>query len=75
MLIGTWNVRTMLKLGKLELLIKEMEILGINIVGLSEVRWKDDCHFRMGDNLVVYSGAVAAKRELLLCYWAKPEKA
>lgn len=37
--IGTWNVRTMKDPGKLHLLMKELEFLGMNITGLSEVRW------------------------------------
>ena len=37
--IGTWNVRTMLVEGKLELLLQELEDNQINITGISETRW------------------------------------
>ena len=39
--IGTWNVRTMLRLGKLANVVQEMRRGRINILGLAEVRWKD----------------------------------
>ena len=37
--IGTWNVRTMLVVGKLELLVQELEDNQTNFTGLSETRW------------------------------------
>ena len=37
--IGKWNVQTMLELGKLCLLVKELERSKMNITGLCEVRW------------------------------------
>ena len=39
--IGTWNVRTMQKRGKLENTKREMSRNRLNILGLSEVRWKE----------------------------------
>jgi len=41
MRIGTWNVRTMQKRGKLENIKREMSRNRLNILGLSEVRWKE----------------------------------
>ena len=41
MRIGTWNVRTMQKRGKLENFKREMSRNRLNILGLSEVRWKE----------------------------------
>ena len=41
MRIGTWNVRTMQKRGKLETIKREMSRNRLNILGLSEVQWKD----------------------------------
>ena len=38
--MGTWNVRTLLKTGKLHLLLKELEANDVDIVGLSEIRWQ-----------------------------------
>ena len=36
--IGTWNVRSMHQ-GKLEVIKKEMAIVNINILGISELKW------------------------------------
>ena len=36
--IGTWNVRTLHQQGKLENIVREMDRMGLNILGLSEVR-------------------------------------
>ena len=38
--IGTWNVKTMAQQGKLENVKKESDRLGVDIMGLSEMRWK-----------------------------------
>ena len=38
--IAIWNVRSLLQKGKLDNIKQEMERLKINILGLSEVRWK-----------------------------------
>lgn len=54
--IGTWNVRTMLRRGKLENVKREMERNRINILGLSEVRWKEEGDFMSDDVRVIYSG-------------------
>ena len=52
--IGTWNVRTMLVEGKLQLLLQELEEYQINITGLSETRWgkrnEKDGVFKEGDH-------------------------
>ena len=36
--LGTWNIRSMLQLGKVQLLGDEMIRLGVDICGLSELR-------------------------------------
>ncbi|GFO00536.1 craniofacial development protein 2-like [Plakobranchus ocellatus] len=38
--IATWNVRTLHQKGKLENVVKEMESMKLNFLGLAEVRWK-----------------------------------
>ena len=54
---STWNIRSMLQLGKVQLLGEEMMRLGVDICGLSEVRWDGQGHFRILDgHTVVYSG-------------------
>lgn len=54
--IGTWNVQTMLEMGKLNLLVKELERSQMNITGLVEVRWRGEGKFSHGDHTIVYSG-------------------
>ena len=39
--IGSWNIRTMQRKGKLENIKREMNRNRLNILGLSEVRWKE----------------------------------
>ena len=39
--LATWNVRTLYQSGKLDNVKQEMERLKINILGISETRWKD----------------------------------
>ena len=39
MRIGTWNVRTMAKPGKAVMVVKQMQKFGVEICGLTEVRW------------------------------------
>jgi len=55
--LGTWNIRSMLQLGKVQLLGDEMLRLGVDICGLSEVRWNEQGQFTtLDDHTVVYSG-------------------
>src|SRR6218665_432532 len=48
--VGTWNVRTMRRPGKLTNVIGEMKKAGLKILGLSEVRWKDAGEFTDRNN-------------------------
>ena len=43
--VGTWNVRSMNGVGRLENLKREMSRLKLAIVGISEVRWKEENDF------------------------------
>ena len=55
--LGTWNIRSMLQLGKVQVLGDEMMRLGVDICGLSEVRWNGQGHFTTLDgHTIVYSG-------------------
>ena len=56
--IATWNVRTMNESGKLENVKREMERLKVNVLGLSEVRWKGEGDFMSDGVRVIYSGGV-----------------
>ncbi len=54
--IATWNVRTMLKDGKLENIQEEMKRNKISILGLSETRWKNSGDFENDGYRILYSG-------------------
>ena len=56
--MGTWNVRTLRKTGKLHLLLKQLEANDVDIAGLSEIRWQGEGHFQSGDSTVIFSGGV-----------------
>ena len=54
--IATWNVRTLLEKGKLDNVKHEMSRMKVNILGLSEVRWKGAGEFESDGYKVIYSG-------------------
>jgi len=55
--LGTWNIRSMLQLGKVQLLGEEKIRLAVDIYGLSGVRWDGQGHFTtLNDHTIVYSG-------------------
>ena len=55
-MVGTWNVRTLYAKGKLENLKREMLKMKLNILGVSEVRWKGKGDFISDGMRVIYSG-------------------
>ena len=62
MRIGTWNIRTMNRPGKLENIMHEMNRMNMDILGLSEVRWKGSGDYINGSTRVIYSGGERAER-------------
>ena len=55
--IGTWNVRTLRRAGRVEELIHEMDKYRWNILGLSELRWKGSGEITVDNNhKLFYSG-------------------
>ncbi|GFO45128.1 craniofacial development protein 2-like [Plakobranchus ocellatus] len=62
--IATWNVRTLHQKGKLENVVKEMERMTLNIVGLAEVRWTGAGSMKLGSKTlhVIYSGGHTHER-------------
>ena len=63
--IGTWNVRTMDPLGKLKLLLEELDCINLDIVGLCETRWNGEGKFKPEDDTtIVYSEKEKGKKEL-----------
>jgi exonuclease III len=61
LVIGTWNVRTMLQTGKLENLKREMIRKKLDVVGLCEVRYEGSGEFTSGEFKVIFSGKVKGK--------------
>ena len=54
--IGTWNVRTMQRLGKIENVLEEMKLHELSILGLSETRWKGNGDYMENGYRVIYAG-------------------
>jgi len=61
--IGTWNVRTLRAIGKLEELTHEMNRYHWNILGLCEVRWKSIGEISTLDNHKLYFSGKEEKHE------------
>src|SRR6266576_2907313 len=59
--IVTWNVRTLLQVGKLENLKREMDVNRMGIVGLSEVRWEGEGEISSG-NYKLFCSGIAQRR-------------
>jgi hypothetical protein len=57
-----WKVRTLNRGGKLENLKKEMQKKEVTILGVSEVRWKEQGKIKSGDFTVYYSGGERAEK-------------
>ena len=53
---GKWNVRTLFESGKPENLKLEMDHLELDILGLSEVRWRGNGEIMSDDYVLLYSG-------------------
>ena len=51
----------MKQLGKLHLLLQEMEYQNVQLLGLSEVRWDGDGHLKSGEHTIVYSGGTRSR--------------
>ena len=55
--IATWNVRTMAQAGKIHGAIQEMERMGVEILGVCEMRWPGAGSCVVGKHTVYYSGS------------------
>src|SRR6476469_4326163 len=69
--VGTWNVRTMNAMGKLENVIKEMQRNMSSIMGVSEIRWKDGGDFVSDAYRVMYAGGPTCQRGVAVIAEAK----
>lgn len=56
MTIATWNVKTLLRPGKLTNVIMEAKRYNIDILGMSEVRWMGADRITQGEYEMIYSG-------------------
>ena len=79
--VGTWNVRTLAQPGKLENVMREMDKMKLDALGLCEVRWIGVGRIKEGDKEIIYSGGdthergvgVLLKKNIaksVLGYWA-----
>uniref|UniRef100_A0A8D8TI87 Craniofacial development protein 2 n=1 Tax=Cacopsylla melanoneura TaxID=428564 RepID=A0A8D8TI87_9HEMI len=75
--IGTWNVRSLIRPGKTENLILEMERLNMDIVGISEIKLRDQRDYWQNNHRIIYSGdekGVAGVGIVLNKEWGKRVK-
>ena len=49
--------------GKLDIVTRELDRINVNLVGISEMRWKGKGHFTMPSNHTVYYSGKDARRE------------
>ena len=59
--IGTWNVRS-LNQGKLEVLKQETERVNVDILGISELKWRGMGEFNSKDHYIYYCGQESLRR-------------
>src|SRR6478609_772011 len=69
--VGTWSVRTMNAMGKLENVKKEMRRNSLSIMGVSEVRWKDGGDFVSDGYRVMYASGPTCQRGVAVIAEAK----
>ena len=59
--IGAWNVRSM-NPGKLDVVKQEMEIINIDILGISELKWTGIGEFNSDDHYIYHCGQESLSR-------------
>src|SRR6476619_7569479 len=69
--VGTWNVRTMKAMGKLENVKEEIRRKRLSIMGVSKVRWKDGGDFVSNGYRVMYAGGPIGVRGVAVIAEAK----
>src|SRR6218665_1308157 len=55
--VGTWNVRTILRPGKLTNVIREMKRANLDVMGLAETRWKEEGDITSEGVRIIHTGA------------------
>lgn len=59
---GSRNIRTMYGAGKEILIAREMEAYGLQLLGLSQVRWNSSVEFKLASGqLILFSGLLKVK--------------
>lgn len=61
--VTTWNVKTMYQGGKIHNTIQEMDRMGIDILGVSEMRWPNTGDIYISGHRVLYSGRADGMHE------------
>lgn len=61
--ICTWNVKTMAQAGKIQNALREMKILDIEIMGVSEMRWPGSSYCSIENYRTYYSGKDDGRHE------------
>src|SRR6476619_944638 len=69
--VGTWNVRTMNAMEKLENVKEEMRRNRLSFMGVSKVRWKDGGDFVSDGCRVMYAGSLTCQRGVAVIAEAK----
>ena len=74
MKIATWNVRTLYQEGKIENVIKEMDRMNLNIVGLAETRWTEAAVTKVDNKVFIFSGGSTHERGVGILFDESIEK-
>ncbi|KAK3698846.1 hypothetical protein RRG08_028701 [Elysia crispata] len=74
MKIATWNVRTLYQEGKIENVIKEMDRMNLNIVGLAETRWTGAAVAKVDNKVLIFSGGSTHERGVGILFDESIEK-
>ena len=74
MKIATWNVRTLYQEGKIENVIKEMDRMSLNIVGLAETRWTGAAVAKVDNKVFIFSGGSTHERGVGILFDESIEK-
>ena len=72
--VGTWNVRTLNELGKLKTILREMESTKMNILGISEMRWKGSGKIIVDKHTIIYSGGDTHEKGVGIIFDEKTSK-
>jgi exonuclease III len=55
MRFGTWNVRTLYRVGAIKSVVRELEKYKLDLVGVQEVRWEGE-GYQTADNYTFFYG-------------------